>query len=175
MCSRAEVFRPAGPSEQLETPVFLPGINLRPADILLQPSAAPPGPPACTTVCVATLADAGKLRSLESAVCMNLSLTDTASIPDLGFNLVPLAVNTFGAPPERAVATAKQHAWQISMGSAGTPAIAKTRIWQKMSFAIWPSIATVILARLPVQPDMHFLSLVELNSYVRSSRPYDLM
>lgn len=63
------------------------------------------------------------LRTLERAVRKKLSLTDTAAMPGLGFDFVPLVVDTLGAPSGRIATTIKYYAPQISMPSASTTAI----------------------------------------------------
>lgn len=49
------------------------------------------------------------------------------------------------------------YARQISMQPATTTAAAATRIWQKLSFAVLPSVAAAIPARMPVQIDTQSL------------------
>lgn len=70
---------------------------------------------------------------LESLLIV--TLTDTATEPDLGLDFVPSAVDTFGAPSEPVATTIKYQARQISMQSARTIAAVATPIGQKLSFA----------------------------------------
>lgn len=146
-----EFFRPAGLSTQLETSLLIPNTNLRPADVLIQPVVLYPGDlsgrPTAYDITVQSpdtsrarnraarsggaatiLRDADKLRSFDHALCENLALTDTASIPDVGFPFVPLVFDTLDT-------------------------IAANSIWQKLSFAICSTVVAAILARIPALVD----------------------
>lgn len=92
------------------------------------------------------------LKSLqfEHAFRGNLSLNDTAEMPDLGFHFVPLALDPLGAPSVRVATTVKCYALQVSMPSASMTATVATWIWQKLSLAMWSSLAAAILAPMPL-------------------------
>lgn len=91
------------------------------------------------------------------AVCANLFLTDTAAILNLGFELVPLAVDTLAAPTKWVVTTVQYYARQVSMRFVSMTTTAAIRIWQEMSFLVWSSVAAAILARMLVQADTRLL------------------
>lgn len=139
--------------------MLIPGTDMRPTDVLVQPPVSPPGAalgnPLVFDITVrsaymshakrratllaadaAAFAEEEKLRTFKRAVSGDLSLTDMAAMPDLGFDVVQLAVDTLGASFEPVVTTVQYHARQIPMRSANTAATAATRISQKLSFAI---------------------------------------
>lgn len=78
--------------------------------------------------------------SLRSLIQLSLAIpslaagtnTDTAAMPGLGFDFVPLAVDMLGAPYERVVATARYHALHLSMRSASTTANMATQNLAKL-------------------------------------------
>lgn len=152
--------------------MLIPNTNLRSADVLVQ-SAAPspgdaPGKPTAYDITIRSpyttraqnhaamlidgatnMWDADKLRSFDHAVRESLLITHTAAMHELGFSFVRLAFDTLGAPSDQVIDIVKQHAKQSSMRSASTLATAETRIWQKVSFSVWSSVAVAILARMP--------------------------
>lgn len=77
---------------------------------------------------VVNFANQEKLRIFQRAFLGILSLTDTAAIPDLGFDFVSLATDTLGALSQRVATTVQSHVRQISMRFASTNAIAATRM-----------------------------------------------
>lgn len=105
------VFRLPGLSAQREASLLIPDTNLPPAEVLVQPPTSLPGAPfgipiacditvrssyvaysirraALSAARAALFADEEKLRALHRAVRANLSLTDTAAMPHLGFDFV---------------------------------------------------------------------------------------
>lgn len=90
--------------------------------------------------------------TLERVVRANLS-ADTAAMPDLRFDFVSLAFDTLGASFERIVTAKQYYALQISMRSVSTGACVANRIWQKVSFVVWSSVAAAMIARIPLPAD----------------------
>jgi len=167
-----QVFKPAGIAYSLEVPSLIPNTALSPADILVQPSPPPPGSlpdkPIAYDVTVrspyrrgvihraalkragaAEAADEDKLRTLQRTLRNALLLQEEAPIPDLDWQFIPLAYDSLGAPSIRTSHIIEDHARRIALRSCISFSSAKSRILQRISYAIWSSTASAILARMP--------------------------
>ena len=165
-------FRAAGLSADLEVPFLLPGTAHRPADILVQPptppAGAPPERPVAYDVTIrspyrrgslslaarglagaAEAAHVDKLRVHARIVRDAFHLQSDAPLPLLDWAFVPLAFDTLGAASARTMATLETIAHRISTRTCSSYGTAKLRLLQRISFAIWSSVASATLARMP--------------------------
>ena len=165
-------FRAAGLQCDLEVPFLIPGTAHRPADILVQPAPPPAGalpdrptaydvtirspyragalvPAARRLAGAAEVADADKLRTHARTIRSALHLQSDATLPPLDWYFVPLAFDTLGAPSARTTAVLDSLAHQIAIRTGATLGTAKSRLSQRLSYAIWSSVAAATLARMP--------------------------
>lgn len=166
------VFRGAGLAYSLEVPFLLPNSAARPADILVQPSPPAPGLPCDkptaydVTICspfrrgmmypaarqsagAAEAADVRKRQALERTIRSTLLIDDHLPPPPLDWHFQPLSFDTLGAPSQSTLHVIHEHAKLIALRSSCTIASAQARIHQRLSFAIWSTVAAAILSRLP--------------------------
>ena len=165
-------FRAAGLQCDFEVPFLLPDTARRPADLLVQPpappSGAPPDRPTAYDVTIrspyrsgalssaarnlagaAEAGDTAKLSSHARAVRDAYHLQSDASLPPLDWAFVPLAIDTLGAPSARTTGVLETLAHLIARGTSSTYGTPKHRLQQRLSFAIWSSVASATLARMP--------------------------
>ena len=167
-----QAFRAAGLACDFEVPFLIPGTAHRPADLLVQPAPPPAGalpdhPTAYDlTVCnpytaanllsaarsIAGAADAAhtrKLRIHDRTLRAALHLQSNTPIPPLEWHFVPLAFDTLGAWSAQTTAVLDAVSQKIATRSGSTFGIAKTRLSQRLSYAIWSSVAAATIARMP--------------------------
>lgn len=167
-----QAFRAAGLACDREVPFLIPGTAHRPADLLVQPSppaagALPDRPTAYdVTICnpytaanmnsaarsiagAAEGAHTRKLRTHDRILRAALHLQADDPLPPLDWHFVPLAFDTLGAWSTRTTAVLEHVAHQIALRSGCSFGIAKTRLAQRLSFAIWSSVAAATIARMP--------------------------
>ena len=165
-------FRAAGLQCDLEVPYMLPDTARCPADLLVQPTAPPAGAPpdrptayditvrspyrsgALSTAAlnIAGAAEAGdteKFSAHARAVRAVYHLQSDAPLPPLEWYFCPLAFDTLGAPSERTNSVLETLAHQIARRTSTSYGTAKLRLQQRLSFAIWSSVASATLSRMP--------------------------
>lgn len=157
-----QVFRAAGLAYDREVPFIIPRRAHRPADLLVQPPFPPAGafpdrPKAYDiTICnpytavnlhpaaryitgAAEVAHTRKLRHNDRILRAAVPLQSDAPLPLLDWHLVPLAFDILGAWSARTTAVFEDVAQKIALRSGCTFGIAKIRLSQRLSFAIWSS------------------------------------
>ena len=167
-----QVFRAAGLASSIDAPFLIPNTAARPEDILVQPSPPAPGCPPDkptayeVTVCspfrrgkmnqaarhrggAAYAAALRKRKELGRTICDALLIPDNCSAPVLDWHFQPLAFDTLGASSQCTLQVIDTHAKLMALRNSCTTATAKSRIHQRISFAIWSSVAAAILSRLP--------------------------
>ena len=165
-------FRAAGLRCDLEVPSLLPGTSHRPADLLVQPAPPPAGdlpdrptaydvtvrspyqaaalsPAAQDLAGAAEAADNAKLRTHARTVREVFHLLPNAPLPTLDWHFVPLAFDTLGAPSARTTGVLETLSHRIARRTSTTYGSAKLRLSQRISFAIWSSVASATLAQMP--------------------------
>ena len=167
-----QAFRAAGLACDCEVPFLIPGTAHRPADLLVQP--APPPASALrdhptaydVTFCnpytaanllsaarsIAGAADAAhtrKLRNHDRILRAALHLQSNAPIPPLEWYFVPLAFDTLDAWSAQTTAALDAVSQKIATRSRSTFGFAKTRLAQRLSYAIWSSVAAATIAHMP--------------------------
>ena len=165
-------FRAAGLACTLQVPFLVPNTNHRPADILVQPVLPPPGmlpdKPTAYDVTIrspfttanirqssrrpAAAAEAGELskhQTLRRTLREALRIPTDAGIPTLNWHFEAISFDTLGACSSHTMAVIETLALKISHRSHCAYGTAKLRLQQRISYAIWSSVATAILARMP--------------------------
>lgn len=89
------------------------------------------------------------MRSFYRTVRASLGILDSADFPPFVFKFQPLAFDTLGAPAPQLVDIVRHHPKLISFRSDSAFAQAETHIWEKLSLAIWSSVAAAAFARTP--------------------------
>ena len=165
-----DVFRAAGAGTSYEVPYLVPGLNLRPADILVHPlpspgSEAPPRETAYDVTitspfatgalnkaasgprALANSADDAKRRKLGQRL---ISVPRDSDTPlQLGWGFQPLAFDSLGTPSDGTTKVIEEYSTRIAARTGPTPKTVQTRIYQKLSYAIWSACAASILGRAP--------------------------
>ncbi|CDF40212.1 unnamed protein product [Chondrus crispus] len=165
-------FRAAGLCCDLEVPSLLPNTANRPADILVQPASPPSGAlpdrptaydvtvrsPYCRSTMslaakglagAAEAADLDKLRVHSRTVRDAFHLQPDSPLPLLDWHFVPLAFDTLGATSSRTMAVLEYLAHRIANRTYSSYGTAKIRLLQRISFAVWSSLASATLSRMP--------------------------
>ena len=164
-------FRAARLRCDLEVPHQLPDTARRPADLLVQPP-PPAGSlsdrPTAYDVIVrspyrsgslstaardiagaAEACDTKKLRTHARAVRDAYPLQSNAPLPLLEWYFVLLAFDTLGAPNARTISVLETLTQHVARRTSTTYGTAKLHLQQRLSFAIWSSVASATLARMP--------------------------
>ena len=97
----------------------------------------------------AEVADADKLRAHARKVRAALHLEANADLPRLDWNFISLAFDTLGAPSARTTSVIVHLARQIANRTGTSFGTAKSRLSQRLSYTIWSSVASAIIARMP--------------------------
>ena len=165
-------FRAAGLSCDMEVAFLIPGTAHRPADLLVQPAPPPAGAlpdrPTAYDVTVrspyrvgaliqaargiagaAEVADADKLRTHGRIIRSALHREANAALPLLDWHFVPLTFDTLGAPSACSTSVLESLAHQIAIRTGTIFGTAKSRLSQRLSYAIWSSVASATVARMP--------------------------
>ncbi|CDF35250.1 unnamed protein product [Chondrus crispus] len=166
-------FRAAGLACDREVPFLTPGTAHRPADILVQPAPPPAGalpdrptaydvtirnPYTAANLSLAARSVAGaadaahtsKLQTHQRIIRAAMHLESAAPLPVLDWHFMPLAFDTLGAWSAQTTAVLEDVAHKIATRTGTTYGIAKTRLAQRLSYAIWSSVASATLARMPL-------------------------
>ena len=165
-------FRAVGLACTLEVPFLIPHTDHRPTDILVQlgPPAAgmPPdkqraydvtvrSPYTKNIICkaaqhsaaAAEFGDSDKLRDLSRTLRNALHLPTDATIPPMDWHFAPLAFDTLGAASARSTYVINGLARNNAARSHCAYSTTKLRLQQRISYAIWSTVATAILSRMP--------------------------
>lgn len=101
---------------------------------------------------IAGAAEAAHTRKFRAHDCIlraALHLQSNSPIPPLDWHFVPLAYDTLGAWSAQTTAFLEHVAKKIAIRSGSTIGMAKTRLAQRLSNAIWSSVASATIARMP--------------------------
>ena len=166
------LLRVAGLAYSLEVPFLILSNTARSADILVQsPPPAPVLPPDKPTAYDFTICSPFRRGMLYHAACHRGGATDAASVrkskaleltirnalliedhhrpPPLDWHFQPLSFDALGAPSQSTVRINEDHAKLMALRNSCTIATAKSRIQQRLSLALWSSVAAAILSRIP--------------------------
>lgn len=145
-------FLAAGQHCDLEVPFLIPSTTHRPDDTLIQPAPPPasalPERRNAYDVIIHSPYLAGALVPAARRMAGAAEVADAALRP-LDWHFVPLAFDTLGAPSAHTVAELDSPAHQIAIRIGTTLGTAKSRLSQRLSYAIWSSVAAATLARMP--------------------------
>ena len=165
-------FRAAGLACTLEVPFLVPNTNHSPADILVQPGLPPPGmlpdKPTAYGVTIrsqfttenirqsakrpAAAAEAGELskhHNLRRTLHEALQIPIEAEIPILNWHYDAISFDTLGACATYTMTLIEALALKIYHRSHCAYGAVKLRLQQRISYAIWSSVATTILSGMP--------------------------
>ena len=88
-------------------------------------------------------------QTLRRALREALQLAIDAEIPALDGHFAPISFDTLGACSASTMNTIESLALKIAHRSHCAYGTVKLRLQQRTSYAIWSSVATAILARMP--------------------------
>eukprot|EP00177_Eucheuma_denticulatum_P006688 GFKZ01012160.1.p1 GENE.GFKZ01012160.1~~GFKZ01012160.1.p1 ORF type:complete len:238 (-),score=20.17 GFKZ01012160.1:1955-2668(-) len=171
-----ELFSAAGLNVRYEVPNLVPGLNVRPADILVTErqdgsSPLPPLPVAYDVTVVSPFQRTTKSVGAKAAGAVALAAEKRkvadlarklAAVPGqalpgrsrLGWRFVPLGFDSLGAPSESTSKVIDEHAVSIATRNGTSPGKVKNRLYQKLSYAIWSTCAASIINRAPQHAEL---------------------